>query len=244
MKLSIITVVYNGEAFIESAIDSVLSQAYKNLEYIVVDGQSTDGTLELLGKYKSRIDTVISEPDKGIYDAMNKGIKVATGEIVGILNSDDFYVQSDVLGRVAAAFEKNAVDSVYGNIRYVSKADPSKIVRSVIPGPRRSFTDGWYPPHPAFFVRRKVYENFGGFRVDMRVSADFELMLRFLEKNAISSHYINDFLVDMRTGGESNRLKGILEGYKQIKEAFQLNEIPYPRYYPWKRYSRKVKEFF
>jgi len=228
MKISIITVVRNNKDTIKDAIDSVLSQTYKNTEYIIVDGGSTDGTVELIKEYGDKIDKFISEPDNGIYDAMNKGLSLATGDVIGILNSDDVYFDNKVLEKVAKRFEGTNIDSLYGDLYYVKEKDLNAIVRywkssEFIQG---SFAKGWHPPHPSFFVKRHIYEKYGYFDLDMKVSADFELMLRFLEKYKIFTAYLPSVLVRMRTGGESNRsIKNMITGNKFVLKAFDKNGI-------------------
>jgi len=228
MKISIITVVRNSKGTIKDAIESVLNQTYKNIEYIIVDGGSTDGTVEIIKEYGNKIDKFISEPDDGIYDAMNKGIRLATGDIIGILNSDDVYFDNKVLEKVVEKFKETNVDSLYGDLYYVRESDLNTIVRywKCSEFVRGSFSKGWHPPHPAFFVKRHIYEKYGYFDLSMKVSADFELMLRFLEKYKISTAYLPSVLVKMRTGGESNRsINNIITGNKFVLKAFDKNGI-------------------
>lgn len=227
MKISIITVVRNNKKTVEEAIESVLAQTYQELEYIIVDGASTDGTIEIVKNYRDKITKLISEPDKGIYDAMNKGIALATGDVIGILNSDDFYVDAFVIEKVAKGFE-NQVDSVYGDLVYVNKNDSAKVVRywkskNTYEG---IFQTGWYPAHPAFFVKREIYERYGCFNLDFKIAADCELMLRFLGKYKISSIYLPEVLVKMRTGGESNRsIVNILKANMECYDAWKVNGL-------------------
>lgn len=229
MKVSIITVCYNSAETIEDAIKSVLGQSYLNIEYIVVDGGSTDGTLKILENYKDKIAKIISEKDNGIYDAMNKGVTVATGDIIGILNSDDFYYDNDIIRTIVENMEKNSIDICWGDLVYVKKDDTNKIVRFWKSSEYKSgkFWRGWHPPHPTFFVRREIYQKYGLFRLDLSVYADYELMLRFLEKYKARSFYIPKILVKMREGGASNWkspkkiLAGIIANYK----AFKINGL-------------------
>lgn len=221
-KFSIITVVFNNETTIADTVRSVAMQTYPNVEYLVIDGQSTDGTLERLKKYGGTVTRLITEPDKGIYDAMNKGIALASGEIIGFINADDFYASKNVLMNVAAAFEKSGVDSCYGDLCYVSQLDPTRTVRywrskGFVPG---LFEAGWCPPHPTFFVRRSVYERLGGFDLSFKIAADFELMARYLEAARITSCYIPEVLVKMRLGGTTNRsLSNIFKQNAEIRRA-------------------------
>jgi len=223
MKISIITVSYNSENFIESCINSLINQSYKNIEYIVIDGSSKDNTLKIIKKYSKYISRIISEPDKGIYDAMNKGIKIAKGEIIGFLHSDDLYANNKVLSKVAAIFRENSsLDACYADLVYVRQKDTSRIVRywkssKFILG---SFSKGWSPPHPTFFVRRSVYERFGDFNLNYPIVSDVELMMRFLEINRIQTFYLNEIWIKMRVGGLSNKnFKSILEQNLDVLRA-------------------------
>jgi len=228
MKISIITVVRNNVATINDAIESVLSQTYKNIEYIIVDGASTDGTVEVVQGYTNKIDKFISEKDQGLYDAMNKGIGLATGDVIGILNSDDVYFDKNVLENIVNTFRDKQLDSVFGDLYYVNKDDLNKIVRYWKSSDFKlgSFAKGWHPPHPAFFVKKDIYEKYGMFDLQLKVSADFDLMLRFLEKYQISSMYLPKILVKMRIGGESNSsLKNIITSNQSILKSFKKNGI-------------------
>ena len=234
MKISIITACYNSEKTIEDTLKSIQSQTYPDIESIVIDGQSKDRTNEIVSQYSDIVSIHISEPDKGIYDAMNKGIALATGDVVGILNSDDFYADKFVIEKVAKVFE-NQVDSVYGDLVYVNKNDTSKLVRywqskKIYDG---IFQQGWYPAHPTFFVKRYIYEKYGYFNLDFKIAADCELMLRFLEKHKISASYLPEILVKMRTGGASNQsiiniIKANIECYNAWKvNGLYINPIRY-----------------
>jgi glycosyltransferase involved in cell wall biosynthesis len=217
-KVSIITVVYNNRAFVQEAIRSVLSQTYKNVEYIVIDGGSTDGTVECIKEHAAGITYFISEKDKGIYDAMNKGIRLATGEIVGILNSDDVYAHDRVLEMVVDVMKNAEIDACYGDLVYVNK-DMSRAVRLWRSCSYRKglFSRGWTPPHPAFFVRRPVYEKYGVFDLNYVLAADFELLFRFLEKHQVCSVYVPGVFVKMRLGGATNKdIKNIVRQNREI----------------------------
>lgn len=207
MKISIITVVLNNKSYIEDCINSVLGQSYKNIDYIIVDGGSTDGTVDVIRKYERHLTRWLSEKDRGIYEAMNKGIKLATGEVVGILNSDDYYENGDVIATVAEEFHKQEVDSVFADLVYVKRDNTSLVVRyydSSFFSPEK-FAYGWMPAHPTFFVKRIYYELYGPFKTDYRIAADYELLTRFLGKYRISYHHIPKVIVRMRTGGLSTR---------------------------------------
>jgi len=228
LKISIITATFNSAATIESTLNSIIQQDYSIKEIIIIDGGSTDETLAILEKYQSSITTLVSEKDKGIYDALNKGITRATGDIIAILHSDDFYLNEQVLSRVANAFTKNKCDSVYGNLYYVDKQNTNRIVRKWISGKYKhgKFIHGWMPPHPAFFAKRSCYEKYGNFNLALTSSADYELMLRFLHKQKISTHYLNEFLVKMRVGGQSNiTWKNRIKANREDKQAWLLNGL-------------------
>ena len=233
MKLSIITIAFNAADTIEDAVQSVLSQRRDGfeLEYLVIDGASKDATLEILAPYRDRL-TLISEPDKGIYDAMNKGVSLASGDCVGILNADDLYASDDVLMRVAALFKSSQAESVYGDLVYVDRNDPTEVTRTWNSGPfnRKAFLHGWMPPHPTFFVRKSVYDAHGLFSLKLRSAADYELMLRFLYKSGITTAYLPSILVRMRVGGLSNASLGNRwRANREDREAWRMNELtPYP----------------
>jgi glycosyltransferase involved in cell wall biosynthesis len=206
MKISVITVCFNSEKTIVDTLVTTRFQSYKNIEHIIVDGGSIDGTLAVVATEVMHTHKLISEKDKGIYDAMNKGIALATGEVIGFINADDFYPSPDVLATVAAAFNASGADCCYGDLCYVKQDDVKKTVRywrstSFASG---LFSKGWCPPHPTFFVRREVYERLGGFDLSFKIAADLELMARFLEVGKISSYYIPKVLVHMRMGGTTN----------------------------------------
>jgi len=234
MKVSIITVVYNNRKYISGAIESVLSQIYTDIEYIIVDGGSTDGTIEVTNSYKSNISKFISEPDNGIYDAMNKGIKLATGDIVGFLNSDDFYPNERVISEVVNTFENNDIACLYGDLIYVNANNINKIVRYWKSQSYKNglFKKGWHPPHPTFFVKKEIYEKYGYFNVNYKIAGDYEIMLRFLESCNISTFYIPQVLVKMRVGGKSN---------KNIKNIIKANIECYKA---WKENGLKISPFF
>ncbi|MEK6546889.1 MAG: glycosyltransferase family 2 protein [Bacteroidota bacterium] len=203
MKVSIITVSFNAASTLKQTIESVLAQDYPNIEYWVIDGGSTDGTKELLESYGSRIH-YISEPDRGIYDAFNKGLARVTGEFVGVIGADDFYPTPDVIRSVVDTFDREQVDSVYGDLQFI---DPEslKVVRQWKAGAYKqsSWLWGWMPPHPAFFVKRSVYEQFGYYQTHYTCAGDYEWMLRALYKHGISVAYLPKLLMTMRTGGTS-----------------------------------------
>jgi len=231
MRISLITVCYNAASTLGDAVKSVCGQSIPagapfELEYIVVDGGSTDHTMDVLAPYRKEVATLISEPDKGLYDAMNKGLAAATGEVVGILNADDFYADAEVLADVAQAFLNPDVDAVYGDLHYVDAQDPQKVVRRWKAGKYQpgAFRRGWMPPHPALFIRRSCYRQWGGFTQTLRSAADYELMLRFIHRHGMRLHYLPRTLVHMRAGGVSNASLGHrLRAHREDWKAWRMN---------------------
>ncbi len=244
LKVSIVTVVFNGEATIEDAIVSIRSQDYGNIEHIIIDGGSTDKTASIVNRYTQNSDIFISEPDNGLYDAMNKGIKLATGDIIATLNSDDFYADSNVVSGIVEFIEKYNVDAAYGDLVYVDQKDISKEVRFWKAGPyvSNAFLSGWVPPHPAFFCRKEIYEKFGYFNNKFKVAADFELMLRFIEKNKINVGYLPEVIVKMRTGGKANKYRGIIRGNLEIIRSFSINGLKFSPLYFFQKPLTKFKQ--
>jgi glycosyltransferase len=228
LLVSIITPVFNGENTIEFTIKSVLNQSYPNTEYIIVDGRLTDRTVEIINRYKDRITKFVSEPDRGVYDGMNKGIKLASGEIVGILNSDDVYADDKVIKRVVAEMTRKNADVCWGDLVYVDAKNTDKVIRFWKSSEYREgkFKKGWMPPHPTFFVRRWVYKRYGYFNLDFKIAADYELMLRFLEKYKVKSCYIPQVLVKMRIGGKSNKnIFNIIKANIECYKAWKINGL-------------------
>jgi len=246
MKVSIITISYNSASTIEDTIKSVISQNYSDLEYIIVDGGSTDNTLEIINKYKDKIFKLISEPDKGIYDAMNKGVGIATGEIIGIINSDDFYIDDNILREVVNQFEKADTDAVYGDIVYVDREDISKHVRYWKAGEyaEKKLNYGWIMPHPAVFIKKEIYNKFGLFNLDFKIAADYELLLRFL-KHGMKISYLPKTLVCMREGGYSASGLGRRKaGWAELKKAWLVNNLSVSRFFILRRILHKVNQYF
>jgi glycosyltransferase involved in cell wall biosynthesis len=230
MKISVITATYNSASTVRDTLTSIRQQQHPDVEHIIVDGRSTDGTLEIVAGFP-HIAKIISEKDNGIYDAMNKGIRMATGDVIGILNSDDVYIDPTVLSTVATAFADPEVMTVYADLQYVHPDDLDKVQRTWITGRFRknSFYYGWMPPHPTFFVRREVYERIGLFNTDLRSAADYELMLRVLLKYDIPARYIPRVIVKMRAGGMSNAsLLNRIRANREDRLAWKLNGLrPY-----------------
>ncbi|WP_339784427.1 MAG: glycosyltransferase family 2 protein [Imperialibacter sp.] len=247
MKISIITVVYNNSQFIEGCILSVLNQSYEDIEYIIIDGCSTDGTLEKINRYSDRISKIVSERDQGIYDAMNKGIGLATGEIVGILNADDFYVDGDVITKIAAVFEDESVDVSYADVKYVKRDNVGEVVRSWRSGAfdKDRFYYGWSPPHPTFFVRRTIYQKHGLYDPTLNISADYEMMLRLLFVQEIKCIYLPQVIIKMRDGGVSNRsIKNRVQANREDRKAWEINKIKPKLYTLSLKPLRKLGQFF
>lgn len=244
MKISIITASLNCVETIEECIQSIINQTYPNIEHIVIDGGSKDGTLDVVNKYKDKISKVISEPDKGLYDAMNKGIKFAQGDIIGILNSDDVYNDKYVLEDVFKAFISKGVDTCYGDLVYVDREDISNIIRywKSEEYDKSKFKKGWMPPHPTFFVKKEIYKKYGLFNLDFPLAADYEIMLRFLYKHNVTTTYIPRVLVKMRVGGISKPGKYTLGAIKENYLAWKVNSLDYPITLLFKPIS-KIKQF-
>jgi glycosyltransferase involved in cell wall biosynthesis len=228
-KVSIITVCFNSEDTIWDTLNSVQSQDYPNIEHVIVDGGSSDGTMSIVAEFREALGPVVSEPDKGLYDAMNKGIGMATGDMIGILNSDDFFEDSGVIRTVVEAFEQDAsVDVVFGNVVFVTPPDLQAITRFYPAGHFRPWKlrFGWMPPHPATFVRRSVYDEFGGYRLDMKISADFEMFVRWLVKHNLTYRWVDKVIVRMRAGGVSTAgLRSSLILNKEIVRACRENGL-------------------
>jgi glycosyltransferase involved in cell wall biosynthesis len=230
MKISIVTATFNSGSTVRDTLESIRIQDHPEIEHLVIDGGSTDATLEIVGSFP-HVTRMVTGKDDGIYDAMNKGVRLATGEIVGILNSDDIYTDASVLSTVAAAFADPAVMTVYADLQYVAADDLHRVQRTWNSGSfkKRNFYYGWMPPHPTFFVRREVYEKAGLFHAGLRMAADYEFMLRILVKWGMSAHYIPRVIVKMRSGGMSNAsLLNRLRANKEDRQAWKLNDLrPY-----------------
>lgn len=229
MKFSIVTVCFNSSSTIGDTLRSVREQTYDDIEHIVVDGGSKDNTLEIVAKEGAHVSTLVSEKDNGIYDAMNKGLAVARGDIVGFLNSDDVFANSDVIATIAQAMADPLVDACYGDLVYVAAADASKVVRywkscEYRPG---LCARGWMPAHPTFYARRAVYQRHGDFDLSLKLQADFEMALRLLDIGGLNTVYIPEVLVRMRMGGASNAsFRNILRGNLEASKACQKHGLP------------------
>lgn len=243
VKISVITVTYNSAATLQQTIDSVASQEYSNVEYLIVDGCSTDETMNIVEMNRNVIASVVSEPDEGLYDAMNKGIGLATGDIIAILNSDDCYSHPQVLTLVAQAFESHKCELVYGNLDFYDE-EMEYVVRSWVPGSysATTFRRGWHPPHPSLFVSNQCYRQVGLYDTKFRMCADFDFMLRAFEKHDSTWCYIPQTLVHMRTGGQTTgSWWNFIDGNLQVLESFKKNGIKVGSLtYLWRRLAPKV----
>ncbi len=244
MKITIITVSYNSASTIENTIKSVLGQTHSDREYIVVDGGSTDGTVDIIKRFGDKISNWVSERDGGIYNAMNKGIRMATGDVIGVLNSDDVYAGEDSLAYLAEAFAIHKVDSCYSDLVYVDQ-DLGRVVRYWKSGEYTAgrFREGWHPPHPTFFVKKALYDRYGLFNTCYKIAADYEIMLRFLERYGASVRYIPEVTVKMRVGGASNRsVSNIAKANLEVRRAWVDNGLKPPPFIFIRKPLSKIKQ--
>ncbi|MGL2472582.1 glycosyltransferase family 2 protein [Helicobacter pylori] len=247
LKVSVITACFNSEKTIEDTILSVLHQTYKNIEYIIIDGSSADSTLGIIQKYRDQIACVVSEKDKGIYDAMNKGIRRASGDIIALLNSDDFYVDEFVIEKVVHEFEKKHCDSVYADLVFVKPDCVEKVVRYYESGEfnPKTLLYGVVPAHPTLFIKKAIHERYGLYKTDYKISADFEMIIRLFVVQKISFSYLKEALVVMRTGGVStNGFKSLLLRNKENIRACKENGIQANVFSMLLKYPRKVMGLF
>lgn len=245
MKISLITPSYNSAATIAHTIESIIAQNYADLEYLIIDGGSKDDTAQIVASYQDRIKiNFISEPDQGIYDAMNKGIKMASGEVIGILNSDDIFYDGNVLSSVANAFADEKIDVVYGDIKYFSD-DINKTKRYWKTGEYQigKLNNGWIIPHPALFIRKSVYERCGLYNIDFKIAGDYEFILRILKKYQLNLKYLPQVFVKMFDGGVSGRnLEQRNEGWKELKKAWVVNDLSLPKLFIFRRVLSKISQ--
>jgi glycosyltransferase involved in cell wall biosynthesis len=249
MTLTIITIVYNNVATIENAINSVINQTnFQQIEYIIIDGNSNDGTLEIINKYASKISIIVSEKDNGIYDAMNKGLKLATGDVIGILNSDDFYANNSILSEVMSHFTTDHnLDILYGDLVYVKPDDIKSIVRTWKSKPYypNFFENGGVPPHPSLFVSARVYNEAGYFNLKYRLASDYDFMLRIFKRFSFKIKYVPLVFVYMRLGGATNKsLKNIIKGNAEILSSWKDNGYSIPLLLIPKRIVKRLIQFF
>lgn len=247
MKVSIITVCYNSEKTIEDTIQSVIFQDYPDIEYIIVDALSSDSTMDIVKKYGNKIAKVISEKDNGLYDAINKGIQLAEGDIIGLLHSDDIYYDLNVLSNVVREFKKHKMDSLYADLLYVDKNDVKKVIRYWKSKTYKDglFKEGWMPPHPTFFVKRNVFERLGVYNLSLKSASDYELMLRFLHKFKISTFYLSRVIIRMRVGGKSNlSLSNRIRANKEDRLAWKINGLQPGIFTMIRKPLSKISQFY
>jgi len=245
LRVSIITATFNSAATISDTMRSVGQQEYPLIEHIIVDGASGDETVPIVKQFSHPI-TVISEKDNGIYDAMNKGILASSGDIVGILNSDDIYVDSKVISKIADVFRDPSVQCCYADLQYVDRHDPKRIIRTWESGnySLRSFYWGWMPPHPTFFVRKSVYDRLGLYNTEMHSAADYEMMLRIMVNHKLKASYIPEIIVKMRTGGISNAsIKNRIRANREDREAWRINGLQPNLFTLYLKPLRKITQF-
>ncbi|MCD7973421.1 MAG: glycosyltransferase [Candidatus Azobacteroides sp.] len=244
MKVSIITTCYNREHSIKNTIESVLNQDYDNIEYIIVDSASTDGTMEVVNEYKDRVTTIISEPDTGIYNTINKGIRLATGDLVGVMHSDDIFFSRNVISLVARAFEKNEIDLLYGNGIFIN-LKTKRVVRNWISGTFHpsKIVRGWLPLHTTVYIKREIVNKYGLYDESFKIAADSEFLLRYMYELNLNIYYLNRYLIRMGMGGASTSLSKTFPKWKEDKRLYEAHGLnPYvalPR-----KILSKVKQFF
>ncbi|MDQ3108811.1 MAG: glycosyltransferase [Bacteroidota bacterium] len=247
MKISVITASFNNADTIADTIRSVIAQDYAEIEYIIIDGNSTDDTLKIIEEFKTNISKIISEKDNGIYFALNKGIELATGDVIAFLHADDIFADPEVLSKVMQLFREKNVESVYGDLHYVDRIDTKKIIRNWRSGEYSHglFLKGWMPPHPSFFLRKEIYKKFGTFNTSFRSAADYELMLRMLHKNKISTAYLPEVIVKMRVGGVSNAsMKNRVKANREDKRAWEVNGLKPGLLTFIRKPLSKIKQYF
>lgn len=246
MKLSIITATWNSSETIADTLASLAQQTYTEFEYIVIDGGSTDDTVAKIKASGLRVDHLVSEPDRGIYDALNKGIALATGDYVGFLHSDDLLATEQSLANLAKALTDTQSDAIYADLQYVQKGDTNKVIRHWRSGAfdRKKMKYGWMPPHPTFYMRRSLYEQLGGFDLSYRIAADYDSLLRYLWASEVQATYLPEVLIKMRVGGASNRsLANIVKKSAEDISAMNKNGVPAISAFPGKNLS-KIPQFF
>ena len=228
MRVSIITVCYNRKHTIVKSIESVLEQDYSNIEYIIVDGDSTDGTKEIIQSYSEKITRYLSEPDKGMYDAINKGLSMASGDIIGLMHSDDEFYDKTVISKIIAAFQNlHDTDGVYGNGLYISNDSEERIVRNRIGGDYdfEKLKSGWLPLHPTVYLKKSIIEKYGGYNLDFKIASDTEFLLRYLYKHKIKMKYIDTYFVKMRMGGLSTSYSRAFEVLYEDYRIYKYHQL-------------------
>jgi len=247
MKISIITVVYNGEAYLRDCIESIIHQSYPNVEYIIVDGDSTDGTLSIIEEYKMHVHQLISEPDQGLYDAINKGIAMASGEIVGILNADDMLADRNVIEQIAESFiQDSSIDAVYGDLNYVHPIN-NKIIRTwkSKQAGEKDIARGWMPAHPTLYIRKALFEKYGNYALNLGTAADYDLILRYFYQHQLKVYYLPFLMVNMRMGGVSNKnFLSLIRAFQNDYKALKMNNMPYAFSVLLRKKLSKLKQYW
>jgi glycosyltransferase involved in cell wall biosynthesis len=250
MKISVITVSYNSSLTIRDTIESVLNQTYNEIEYVIIDGKSSDNTVDIIKEYELRFNgrlRWISESDNGLYHAMNKGIAMATGKVVSILNSDDIFCESYAIEHIMSVFQNNVdIDAVYANLLYVKRNNTNIITRKWIVGNQKAMKTGWDVAHPTFYVRKDIYEKYGVFDLDYKLSADFEIILRFLDVQKVKAYYLDEYVVKMRLGGETSKnIHNFILQNNECVQAFKKHKIKINKYmYLFMRLIPKLFQLF
>lgn len=244
VKITIITVCYNAGATLARCMESVISQDYPHIEYLIIDGGSIDDSLTIASRYKDKVARLISEPDQGLYDAMNKGLALATGDVIGTLNADDFFIDDTLISAIAQAFNYDGADVVYGNLNFVNRE--GRIVRRWQSGEysKGAFNWGWMPPHPTFYARRTLFARLGNYRLDCGTAADYDLMLRFMHNQALRFFYLNRTFLHMLTGGVSNKSwRNRVEALNKDFKSMRRNGIAFPYFTLLLKPLRKVLQY-
>ncbi|RXJ84869.1 glycosyltransferase family 2 protein [Arcobacter sp. CECT 8985] len=245
MKVSIVTVVFNAEKTIRDTIESVLNQTYNNIEYIIIDGKSTDNTMKIVNEYKNKIDKIVCENDDGLYSAINKGITIATGDVIGFIHSDDFYLNTSVIQKVVDEFENKNVDSIFADLLFIKNNNTKRALRyySAKKFTPKKLKYGFMPPHPTFFVKKEIYKKYGKYKTDYKIAADYEMFVRLLYINKITYSYINLPLIKMRVGGiSSGGIKTKITCNIEVIRAIKSNGIKTNHFVILKKYPIKIME--
>ncbi|QZE13433.1 glycosyltransferase [Halosquirtibacter laminarini] len=247
MKVSIITATYNSSSKVKDAIQSVNDQTYQDIEHVFIDGGSSDNTLELINSISTRKRTILSEPDNGIYDALNKGILMSSGDLIGFVHSDDFLAHPDTISRIVHTIRKSDYDGVYGDLEYIDSSNSSKSIRvwrSCCFSPRL-LNRGWMPAHPTFFIKKSVYDQMGLFDIGYRISGDYDFMVRILTSNRYQFGYLSEVISKMRVGGISNRsLKSIIRKSKEDYSIMKQNRFRFPLFVLLNKNISKIPQYF
>lgn len=245
MKITIITATYNSISSIRDTYESIASQDYKDIEWIVIDGASTDGTIEYLKSNEFKIAQLISEKDNGIYDALNKGLQLATGEIIGFLHSDDIFASHTTISSIAKMFTEKKIGGVYGDLEYVNRKNSNEVIRKWKSNDFNSnyLMKGWMPPHPTLFLKKEIYEKFGGFDDSMKISADYDFILRIMKDPSIYYHYFPSVITKMKIGGASSSILNFRQKILEDLLALRKNKIDYPYSVILRKNLSKVSQF-